>query len=142
MNNFAVIGRIGKDAECRYTGSGKPVCGFSLAVDAGFGDNKQTLWLDCPIWGQRAEKVAEYIRKGDRFRCHGELSTREHNGKTYLQLRVVDFDLLGDKRSGEQRQAPAPAPQAPPAEKALADADDAFADQVASAAFAAMPPNA
>lgn len=111
MNHASFIGRIGKDAQVRHTGNGKPVAGWSIAVDVGYGDNKQTMWIDCALWGDRAEKLAEYIRKGDRIGVHGELGTREHDGKTYITLRVADVTLLGEKRSdsgasAKQRSAP------------------------------------
>lgn len=98
MNNFNAIGRIGRDAVTRHTQGGKAVTGWALAVDAGWGDNKVTTWLDCSLWGDRGEKIAEHIRKGDRLGVSGEIGTREHDGKTYVTLNVRDVTLLGDKR--------------------------------------------
>lgn len=112
MNVFNAIGRVGKDAIVRYTQSGKAVAGWSLAVDDGWGENKQTLWLDCSLWGDRAEKLAPHILKGDRLGVTGSIGTREHDGKTYVTLRVQDVTLLGGK--GESRQTE-PALQAAPA---------------------------
>lgn len=111
MNNCSFIGRIGKDAECRYTQGGKAVAGWSIAVDVGYGDNKTTLWIDCSLWGDRAEKLAQYIRKRDRIGVTGEIGTREHDGKTYITLRVADVTLIGDKRDGESQ--PSERPQRP-----------------------------
>ena len=98
MNNYACIGRVGKDAESRFTPSGKAVLSWSLAVDSGFGDAKQTIWLDCALWGERGTKLAEYIKKGSQLGVTGELGTREHEGKTYLKLNVRDVTLCGGKR--------------------------------------------
>ncbi|TWI04848.1 single-strand DNA-binding protein [Luteimonas cucumeris] len=112
MNNCTFIGRVGKDAATRFTQGGDPVTGWSLAVDSGYGDKKQTLWLDCSLWGKRGEKVAEYITKGSQLGATGELGTREHDGKTYLTLRVAEVSLIGGKPEGaqRQRQEPKPAP--------------------------------
>lgn len=99
MNNFTAIGRIGRDAVVRHTQAGKPVTGWSLAVDAGFGDKKVTTWLDCTLWGERGSKVAEHIKKGDRLGVTGEIATREHEGKTYVTLNVSDVTLLGEKKA-------------------------------------------
>ena len=98
MNSCNFIGRVGKDAESRFTPSGKPVLSWSLAVDSGFGDAKQTLWLDCALWGDRGEILAQYVTKGSRLGVTGELGTREHEGKTYLRLNVRDVTLCGGKR--------------------------------------------
>lgn len=97
MNHYNAIGHAGKDAVTRFTQNGEPVTGFSLAVDSGYGDKKQTLWFDCSAWGKRFEKVGEYITKGAQLGVTGELGTREHEGKTYLTLRVADVTLLGGK---------------------------------------------
>jgi single-strand DNA-binding protein len=110
MNNFSAVGRIGRDAVTRHTANGKPVTGWALAVDSGYGDKKQTVWMDCSLWGERGEKLAEYIRKGDRLGVHGEIGTREHEGKTYVTLNVRDVTLLGDKRDAKPAPAPKPAP--------------------------------
>lgn len=106
MNNFTAIGRIGKDAVTRHTGAGKAVTGWSLAVDTGYGDNRQTVWLDCTLWGDRGEKIAPMILKGDRLGVSGEIGTREHDGKTYVTLKVAEVTLLGEKRQ-EAGKAPA-----------------------------------
>lgn len=101
MNNFSAVGRIGRDAVTRFTQAGKAVTSWALAVDRGFGDNKQTVWLDCTLWGDRGQKLAEHIRKGDRLGVVGEIGTREHDGKTYVTLDVKDVALLGGKQDGQ-----------------------------------------
>lgn len=117
MNSYNAIGRVGKDAQTRFTQGGDPVTGWSLAVDSGYGDKKQTLWLDCSLWGKRGEKVAEYITKGSQLGVSGELGTREHDGKTYLTLRVAEVSLIGgrqDSGNGTPRSnAPATTQRAP-----------------------------
>ena len=105
MNIFTAIGRVGRDAVTRHTQSGKPVTGWSLAVDVGWGGKKETLWLDCSLWGDRGERLAEYISKGSQLGVSGELGTREHDGKTYVTLNVREVTLVGG-RDGGQRQAP------------------------------------
>jgi len=108
MNQFNGIGRIGRDAVTRHTANGKPVTGWAMAIETGFGDNKQTTWLDCSLWGDRGEKVAAYIVKGDRIGVCGEIGTREHDGKTYVTLNVRDITLLGGKKDkpAESRSDP------------------------------------
>lgn len=114
MNVLTAIGRVGRDAVLRRTQSGDAVLGFSLAIDAGFGDKKVTTWLDCSMWGKRGESVADFIKKGERLGVSGELATREHDGKTYVTLRVSDVTLLNAKPADRQdtgnggRSRPAP----------------------------------
>lgn len=118
------IGRVGKDAVTRHTSGGKPVTGFSVAFDSGYGDAKQTLWFDCNAWGERYEKLAEYIKKGDNIGVAGEIGEREHEGKTYKTLRVSDVKLLGNKREGAQAsQRQTRGPQSAPASAETFDDD-------------------
>lgn len=102
MNNLSIVGRVGRDAVVRHTQGGDSVAGFSVAVESGFGDKKQTLWLDCSVWGKRAQAIAKHIKKGDRIAVVGELGTREHDGKTYLTLRASDITLLGNKPDAQK----------------------------------------
>lgn len=113
MNNYNAIGRVGKDAQTRFTQGGDPVTGWSLAVDSGYGDKKQTLWLDCSLWGKRGERVAEYITKGSQLGVTGELGTREHDGKTYLTLRVAEVSLIGGRQDTGNTSSSGPRGGAP-----------------------------
>ena len=122
MNVCFFIGRVGRNAESRHTESGKQVLNWSLAVDSGYGSTKTTIWLDCALWGERGAKLAQYILKGHLLEAHGEIGTREHEGKTYLTLRVVDVTLI-QPREGAQNNRPAPR-QAARATPAQEDMDD------------------
>jgi single-strand DNA-binding protein len=95
MNNWTIAGRLGKDAETRHTSSGKAVTGFSVAVDQRHGGEKTTLWVDCSIWGERGQALAQYLTKGTTVCVSGEASARQHDGKVYMSLNVRELTLLG-----------------------------------------------
>ncbi len=113
MNVLTVTGNLGKD--CRKNEvNGTTVVNFPVAAKSGFGDKEQTIWLDCALWGKRGEtRLPEFLVKGAQVAVSGELGTREHDGKTYLTLRVSDVTLVGGKPSGEREQAPQPTQPAP-----------------------------
>lgn len=94
-----VTGNLGRDAELKNAG-GTQVLSFSVASTKKDRNGEQTHWIDCSIWGQRGESLAQYLSKGTRVTVVGELTTREHNGKTYLQIRVDQLDFGGSKRDG------------------------------------------
>ena len=104
-----VSGNVGGDAELKNVG-GHEVLNFSVAADSGFGDRKTTIWFGCAIWGARGAKLQQYIRKGSKVTVIGELSQREYNGKTYLELRVADIKLQ-DSQGGQGMPSPAPVAQ-------------------------------
>lgn len=100
MKQIIIAGNIGKDAVVRHTQSGDAVAGFSVAVEERNGQDKRTLWFDCSLWGKRGEALAQYLTKGSRVTVAGDLSTRDHEGRTYLTVRASEVTLQG---GGERR---------------------------------------
>lgn len=116
---YSALARIGRDAEVRQAG-GTSVAGFPVAVDVGFGKNKSTLWLDCSIWGKRAESgLVQYLTKGQQVHVIGEIGTREFNKRDgtpsmAVTLRVSEIDLAGSGNQGAPPQQQYQPPQQPP----------------------------
>lgn len=112
MKSITIAGNVGKDAVTRAAGDSN-VTSFPIAVSDGFGDKKKTIWFDCSMWGDRGSKVAQYIVKGGQVCVSGDLSTREHEGKTYLTVRVNELTLMGGRQSdanNDERPARSGAP--------------------------------
>ena len=103
MKNITIAGNIGKSAETRTTPNGDKVTGWSVAVEERNGQDKRTLWFDCTLWGKRGESLAQYLTKGSKVAVAGDVSTREHDGKTYLTIKVDQVTLLGGGERQEQR---------------------------------------
>lgn len=67
MPQLIGVARLGRDAEVRHTPNGDTVTNLSLAFNYGRkGDDgkRPTQWVDAALWGQRAEKLAEWLVKG------------------------------------------------------------------------------
>lgn len=104
MKAITIAGNIGKDAEVRSTQGGDKVTGWTVAVEDRTGKEKSTIWFDCTLWGKRGESLAQYLTKGSKVCVSGELSTREHNGKTYLTIRAEQVSLMGGKPEGQREE--------------------------------------
>ena len=127
MKTITIAGNIGKDAETRRTQSGDMVTGWSVAV-AGSSRDAPSTWFDVTLFGKRGEALAQYLRKGSFVIVSGDLSRREHDGKTYLSVRA-DNVTLGPRRADAQDDAPRPAREAKPAQpsgSAAYDLDDSI----------------
>ena len=114
MATVTIIGNLGKDVELKDI-NGKTVASFSVADKSGYGDNKQTNWYSVSIWDGLAKTgFVDYLKKGQQVMVTGELSTREYNGKTYLEVkRVYDIKLCGGQQQQQQGYAqPKPQQQA------------------------------
>ena len=119
MNIFNCTARLGKDAEVRVTKSGTSVCSFTGAVDAGYGDNKKTVWVSFVLFGKRAEgNLPQYLTKGTQVAISGELSMdeweKDGQKNKMLKCAVQSLDLIGGKEgSSAPRAAQKETPQAP-----------------------------
>ena len=133
MNNATFTGRLGRDAESRFTPSGKPVVNFSLAVDERRGGEKSTLWVSCAIWGERGEKLAQYLTKGAVVSVSGPVRVESYTAKSgeaasKLCCMVNDISLHGGNRDeGQPKPAPRAAPRATPS---AAQQEDEFNDSL------------
>jgi single-strand DNA-binding protein len=106
MNVWTFSGRLGADGELRTTQSGEKVLGFRVANDVGFGERKTTQWVDCSIWGRRAEALANFMTKGKGVVVSGEVTLREYEKRdgtrgAGMAVRVNEVDFMGGGRDGE-----------------------------------------
>ena len=107
MNTITIVGNLTKDAVTRQAGDSK-VTAFSLAENKRIKGEDVTIFYDCSLWGERGEKIAQYLLKGGQVTVTGELMPlREKDGKTYLDVRVNDVSLPVRKDT-----APGPRPAA------------------------------
>ena len=109
MLNITAHGNLGKDPEVKQV-KDTQVAEFSLASRTG---KDETTWINCAVWGKRADTVMEYLHKGDKVTVAGSGKLQEYtrskdNSKGYsLQLRVSDFTLppKTDKAGGGQSKS-------------------------------------
>jgi len=116
---FIGLCRLGRDAEIKYTGNSMPVLNMALAYN--YGKDKATQWLDVAMFGQRAETVAPYFKKGTAIVAHIENLHVEtypkKDGTTGVRLSGIlnSFEFAGGKGNAAQdEEAPKPAPAKPP----------------------------
>jgi single-strand DNA-binding protein len=85
LNKVIIMGRITKDLEVRQTTSGTAVLRFTVAVDRPVKQGeKQTDFINCVAFGQRAEFIGRYFGKGRMIAIEGNIKTGsyEKNGVT------------------------------------------------------------
>lgn len=114
INQVSMSGNLGADAELRSTRGGTPVLTFALAVnervkqaDGTWGDRAS--WIDCVLFGARAQALADWLRKGNKVAVQGRLrtSTWERDGVSHKRTEVVveEVDLMTVKRDRQQGTA-------------------------------------
>jgi single-strand DNA-binding protein len=81
------IGNLGRDPEMRYTPTGRPVTQFTVAVNQSTRNQQtgewteDTDWFRVSVFGDRAERAAEQLRKGNRVFVEGRFRSREFEGQ-------------------------------------------------------------
>lgn len=104
INKVILMGRLTKDPELRHTGNQTPVCAFSIAVDNGYGENKQTDFINCVAWNKTAEFVSKYFTKGKMIIVIGRISARSwegQDGKRNYATEVVASEVSFGERKSE-----------------------------------------
>jgi single-strand DNA-binding protein len=123
LNLVQIIGNLGRDAEMRYTVGGQPVTNFSVATSRSYKKNdewiEETEWVNVTVWGDKAERAAEYLRRGNKVYVQGRLKTtkKEIEGQPgkhsyYTEVVADQFIPLTPKAEagyGGQEQYTAPA---------------------------------
>ena len=117
------ICRVGRDAEVRFTPGGAAVANVSLAFTYGKkGDDgkRPTQWVDASLWGQRAESLAPYIKKGGQIVAYLEDVSIQTYVKgdgtqaTKMVARLVDLEFVSGGEQASSQPKPQPRPQAAP----------------------------
>lgn len=116
MPQLTDIGRIGRDAELRYTPSGDAVCNLALACDYGrkVDGKRPTQWVDATLWGKQAEAMAPYLIKGQQVHftmddAHIETYAKTGGGEGFKltgKIIVIKFAGSPPQAAGNQQQAP------------------------------------
>lgn len=113
LNIAALMGRLTKDPELRYTQNNVPVTSFTLAVDrrySGSGGEKQTDFIGIVAWRQTAEFVSKWFKKGQLVAVDGSIQTRKYqdrdgNNRTAFEVVANNVHFAESKRDGEGREA-------------------------------------
>ena len=98
------MGNLGSDPEMRYTGSGTPVCSFSLATRTGWGERESTEWFRVSCWQKQAETAQMHLSKGDAVLVVGEFTTRSYTSSSgeerhSNEIRARELKFVTTKRS-------------------------------------------
>lgn len=127
---LTISGNLTADAEVKILSSGKTVCNFTVAVNHGSGEHKKTTYVDCGVWGKRAEStLPQYLLKGTKVIVTGAPETRAYTPKDggeprgVLTIPLVDqLELCG----GTRPQNPQGQNQNVPQQSAAEDDDIPF----------------
>ena len=153
INRVNISGNLTRDPELRATASGTQVLSFGVAVNDRRRNPQTGEWedypnfVDCTMFGTRAEAVKRYLSKGSKVAIEGKLrySSWERDGQRRSKLEVIVDEIEFMSRGSQGGQggygqnggnsygggyAPAPAPQAAPAPVQAPPAVDVYDEDI------------
>ena len=97
---ITVVGNLTGDPELRFTPSGAAVANFTIASTPRNFDRQtnewkdgDTLFLNCSVWRQAAENVAESLQRGMRVVAQGRLKARSYETREGEKRTVMEMDV-------------------------------------------------
>ena len=107
INRVSLSGNLTRDPELRSTTSGSQVLSFGIAVNDRR-RNAQGEWedvpnyVDCVVFGARAESLSRFLAKGQKIVLEGKLrwSQWERDGQKRSKLEVIvdNLDFFSQRR--------------------------------------------
>ena len=110
MNKIIFSGNLGKDAELTMAqNTGKAILKWSVAVSKGYKKDDGINWFNCVMFGERCEKLAQYLVKGTKVICEGSLQLSSYEGKAGTKKYTTDIfvnnvELVGDKKEHQESE--------------------------------------
>ncbi|MDT2583531.1 single-stranded DNA-binding protein [Lactococcus petauri] len=93
INNVVLVGRIVRDPELRYTPQNTAVATFTLAVNRRFKNaqgEREADFINCVIWRQPAENLANWAKKGTLVGITGSIQVRNYENKEGQHVYVTE----------------------------------------------------
>nr|DAJ52252.1 MAG TPA: Single strand binding protein [Caudoviricetes sp.] len=115
VNQVALTGNLTRDPELRATQGGTPVLSLSIAVNDRRKNPQTGDWedypnfVDCTMFGTRAEAVSRYLSKGTKVAIEGKLrySSWERDGQRRSKLEVIVNEIeFMSRQSAEHGNPP------------------------------------
>ena len=143
INRVIISGNLTRDPELRATAGGMQVMSLGVAVNDRRKNQQTGEWedypnfVDCTMFGTRAESLARFLSKGTKVAIEGKLrwSQWERDGQKRSKLEVVvdDLEFMSSRQQGApMQQQPQHAPQQQPQQYAPQPypQQDAYSDSI------------
>lgn len=113
LNHIDVMGRLVRDPELRTTQNGTPVCSFTIACERDHkkeGADRETDFIDCVAWNDKARFVSQYFFKGKMAAVSGKLQGRnwtdDKGNSRHTKEVICDNVYFGDEKRRDEQRGP------------------------------------
>lgn len=123
INRVVITGNLTRDPELRASASGSQVLSFGVAVNDRRKNQQTGEWkdvpnfVDCVVFGKRAEALSRFLSKGSKVAIEGRLSyssweAKDGSKRSKLEVIVDECEFLS-QRQQQPAQQQTPLPQMP-----------------------------
>ena len=116
MNKIFILGNLTKDPQLSFTPNQTPVVDFGMATNRKWkaqdgSDREEVCFVDCRMFGKRAEAINKYVKKGEKLLIEGRLTfdqweAQDGTKRTKHRINVENFEFVGGKLSQEKPHSP------------------------------------
>lgn len=113
MNSIIITGKLGADPQVRSARNGRRFITFSVAVEVGYGDSRETVWWSCSSWEKDDPFtfLERFGKKGQSVAVTGKdirpKVFRDRSGRTRvdLSMRALSVDSIAprSKKNAQSR---------------------------------------
>lgn len=129
-NKVILLGNLTRDPQLSYLPSQTAVVEVGLATNRKFkkqdgSQGEEVCFVDCQMFGKRAEVINKYLHKGDQLLVEGRLKfdswdAQDGSKRSKLRVFIESFEFMG------QAKKDSPQPRSEPAEEPEEDPDIPF----------------
>lgn len=127
INRVMISGNLTRDPELRSTAGGTSVLNFGVAVNDRRKNQQTGEWEDyanfinCVMFGKRADALAQYLTKGLKVAIEGKLSysqweSQQGEKRSKVEVLVDEIEFMSSRGEGGGRSFEPPAPADLPAD--------------------------
>lgn len=113
MNTVHLLGNLTRDPQLSYLPSQTPVVEFGMAMNRKFkkqdgSSGEEVCFVDCLMFGKRAEVINKYLNKGDKLLVTGRLKfesweTKAGDKRNKLKVLVENFEFVGTSERAQEK---------------------------------------
>lgn len=119
INRVTLTGNLTREPELRNTAGGLPVLGFGVAVNDRRKNPQTGEWedypnfIDCTMFGTRAENVRQFLQKGTKVAIEGKLrwsqwESKDGQKRSKLEVIVDELEFLSKRENSSQNGSQKP----------------------------------
>lgn len=115
FNKVILLGNITRDPALSFLPSNTAVVEFSLAMNRTYKkqdgtQGEEVAFVDCQMFGKRAEVINKYVHKGDQLLVEGRLKldqwdAQDGSKRSKLRVMVENFEFMGGKKTQDDESS-------------------------------------